>query len=71
MRVLKEQEYVEAMIGYENRHYNQILPVLEAQNKVSIKTALKLYEDMGCVPEEDNQWYRFWQTLTKLVDGIT
>jgi len=22
-----------------------------------------LYENMGCVPEEDNCWYRFWQAL--------
>ena len=23
----------------------------------------KMYEDMGCVPEEDNCWYSFWQSL--------
>jgi len=30
----------------------------EERNRIQV-----LYENMGCVPEEDNCWYRFWQAL--------
>lgn len=41
------------------------LKAQDAKTAKYIMYIMKLYEDMGCVPEEDNCWYRFWQALKK------
>jgi len=43
--------------------YAQLAAATPSIEKRERERILALYENMGCVPEEDNCWYRFWQAL--------
>lgn len=46
-----------------NQILSKLQPYIEQAKKEERGRIIKLYEDMACVPEEDNVYYSFWQAL--------
>lgn len=59
----EELDDIKLEVAYLNKKLDDREADLIEARKQERERIQKLYEDMGCVPEEDNCWYSFWQAI--------